>query len=74
MLKPEVGQSVRFVNSLGKEQGALVTAVWGDDKPAVNLIIVSLDENKKDTFGRQTEHHGSVVHEDNQSAHGMYWF
>lgn len=42
-------------------------------KPSVNLIIISDDENKRDPYGRQIERHSSVVHQVNQFAHGNYW-
>jgi hypothetical protein len=43
------------------------------ETPSVNLIIISKDDKKSDTYGRQIERHTSVVHEVNQAAHGMYW-
>lgn len=48
-------------------------ALKNQDTPSINLIIVSDDETKKDSYGRQIERHTSVVHEVNQLAHGNYW-
>lgn len=78
----KVGDAVIFVDPYGKEHIALVTTSWGgttvhpgDDgpKPSVNLVFVSEDETKTDQYGRQIERNTSVVHQSNQSAHGMYW-
>jgi hypothetical protein len=79
----EVGQHVIFVDPKGRHRHALVTIWWKDPnvepytseagEPGCNLIIVSDDEKKNDTFGRQTEHETSVVHESSQPAHGNYW-
>ena len=75
MQKIQVGGHVKFFNEHGKEVDALVTAVWGDPEgtPGINLTFVSLNDEKSDSYGRQIERHSSVVHGDQQSAHGMYW-
>lgn len=73
MVKVQVGQSVKFVDENSVEHDALVTAVWGETNPAINLIYVSTNVEKSDTYGRQTERHSSVVHNASQPAHGMYW-
>jgi len=75
---------VKFRNSKGKLQDALVNIWWGapdapgyynekGEEPGCNLIIVSDDEKRDDSFGRQSEHETSVVHKSNQPAHGNYW-
>lgn len=76
----EIGQSVEFVDSVGKSHIALVTTVFtsghpGDDgpNPSVNLVYVSDDESQTDQYGRQIARRTSVVHESNQYAHGMFW-
>lgn len=74
MSQVKVGQAVKFVNERGVEQDALVTEVWGDVNPGINLMFVSTNEEKKDSYGRQMERHSSVVHKSSQPAHGMYWF
>lgn len=68
-----VGDSVIFTDSYAVEHNALVTAVWGEGNPAINLVYVSGDDNRKDQFGRQTERHTSVCHKSVQQAHGMFW-
>lgn len=71
----KVGDAVVFVDPRGNEHPAILTAVWGppESNPSVNLVFVSKDETKHDTYGRQIERETSVVHESNQYAHGMYW-
>jgi hypothetical protein len=55
------------------------TKTWGErvvscgQKPTLNLLIVTVDASKHDSCGRQSEHKTSIVHMDNNSAHGMYW-
>lgn len=73
---PEVRDVVTFVDDRGNEHNALVTAVFGsgpDGNPSINMVIVSSDPSKEDPFGRQMERKTSVVHQENQAAHGMYW-
>lgn len=70
----KIGDAVTYVDEIGEEQHALLTAVHGaDDTPSVNLVFVSADEAKRDPYGRQTERRSSVVHESNQSADGNFW-
>ena len=76
----QIGDTVEFIDPVGKKHTALVTTVFtsghpGDDgpNPSVNLVYVSDDENKTDQYGRQIERSTSVVHEANQYAHGMFW-
>lgn len=68
-----IGDSVVFTDPVAQEHQALVTAVWGDNNPAINIVFVSDDANRTDQYGRQLEHHTSVVHRTMQSAHGMFW-
>ncbi len=85
----EVGQHVTFIDSKSRRRDALVTAWWqawiqpdldkdpildpNAGEPSCNLVVVSVDKMKEDTYGRQTEHESSVVHMSNQAAHGNYW-
>ncbi len=76
----EVGQHVVFVDPNGVPRQALVTIWWGleyyksnEGEPGCNLIVVCKDEQKSDSYGRQTEHFTSVVHRGKQIAHGNYW-
>lgn len=72
----QIGDYVKYVDQFGKEHDALVTAIWGIDSPmkSLNLVYVVDDETKTDQYGRQIERFTSVVHRDNQAAHGRYWF
>jgi len=70
-----VGKRVTYVDSVGQPHDALVTAVWGEPEqnPAINVVVVNLDEGQRDTYGQKIERFTSVVHKTNQSAHGFYW-
>lgn len=67
----KVGDHVIWVDSLGRQCNALVTTVW--NPKLVNLVFVSLDENKKDQYGRQIEHATSCSYKAEYHAHGYYW-
>lgn len=73
----QIGDLVIYVDSLGVERPALLTAIWGPygelQKPSVNVVIVSNDEKEHDTYGRQIKRETSVVHQSAQPAHGNYW-
>jgi hypothetical protein len=72
---PKIGDAVTFVNPVGKRFGAVVTANWGTGPtPSINVVYVTDDEAKTDSYGRQIERSTSVVHQSNQAAHGMYWY
>ena len=63
---------------MGKEHDALVTADWYPDSPtdgdkSINVVYVNKDPEMQDTYGQQILRDSSVVHGDNQSAHGNYW-
>lgn len=71
-----VGQSVIFVDPTGKKHTAVVTADWSTKTfpvGALNVVYVSDDPTKGDTYGRQIERATSVPHKDNQSAFGYFW-
>lgn len=69
--KPKFGEPVVFVDPVGQAFPALVTAVWGEK--SVNVVFVSRDEAKTDTYGRQIERNTSCLHQSLQAAHGNYW-
>jgi hypothetical protein len=72
---PKIGDPVTFVNPTGKQFSAVVTANWGTGPtPSINVVYVTDDTAKTDTYGRQIERNTSVVHRSNQAAHGMYWY
>ncbi len=67
----EHGTHIIFVDEHGVSRDALVTAWHGES--CCNLVFVTGDEKRSDSYGRQIERHSSVVHDANQPAHGMYW-
>jgi plastocyanin len=74
----KVGDAVIYVDDKGVQHNALVTAVWGNEyegsgKPGLNLVFVSGDEKKDDSYGIQIERQTSVCHKVVQPAHGNYW-
>ncbi len=72
----KIGDHVVYVDEVGGEHSALVTAVWGDpdaDSPSLNVVYVVHDEAKTDSYGRQIERATSRVHQSRQGAHGAYW-
>jgi len=55
---------------------------WAKQEPSVeipfsetccNLVWISGDEMRKDSYGRQLIRESSVVHKGSQPAHGNYW-
>ena len=70
-MSPELGKMVVFCDEKNRDHDALITAVWGED--CVNLLYVSPDASKEDSYGRQIERHTSVVRVTRQQAPGMYW-
>ena len=76
----EIGGVVDFVDAYGKPHLALVTTVFssghpgdGTEKSSLNVVYVSDDESEVDQYGRQIKRSTSVVNEQFQSAHGMFW-
>lgn len=69
------GDSIRYVDEFGKAHNALVTADHqpSEKRPSVNLVYVSTEDSETDQYGRQIKRATSVVHKDNQGAHGRYW-
>ena len=67
----KLGDKVTFIDPLKKEHNALVTCIHGsalDETPSINIILVSDDAAKEDSYGRQMERQTSCVPIDNQSA------
>lgn len=71
MKSPTLRGPIVFCDSYGRDHDALVTAVWSDT--CVNLVFVSGDESRKDSFGRQIERETSVCHASQAGAHGNYF-
>lgn len=80
---PKPGQAQRreaviFVDEYGNEHNALVTNEFGDpSRPeapmAINVAYCDPSDGATDQYGVQLVRKSSVVHESQQSAHGMYW-
>ncbi len=68
---PKVGDPVVFVDEVGKDHNALITAAWTET--CVNVVLVSSDESKGDSYGRQIERRTSLSHRSTTPVHGMYW-
>jgi len=73
----QVGQAVTYVDSLGIRRPAIVTNVGQPDKDDtwLNVVVVVLDENQSDTYGRKIERFTSVSHFSKHGAAmpGNYW-
>lgn len=68
--QPMPGDRVIYHDPVGTPHEALCTTNWGS---CINVVFISSDENKKDTYGRQIERESSVSHKLNNTAHGRYW-
>lgn len=87
--QPKIGDHVIFFDQFGMPHDALLTAVWGDVGvrkytvneqpvvedfyPSVNVLLISPDERREDSYGRQIERQTSVVHSNDQSAWGNFY-
>lgn len=67
----KVGQAISYTDELGQKHDALVTIVWSSI--GCNLVFVSSDGAKDDSYGRQIERRSSVTHKSGQPAPGNYW-
>ena len=69
---PEIGDVVRVVTETGVPCKGLVTHVWNEN--CINAVIVSPDDSKNDSYGRQMERYSSLTrYNPEQTAHGRYW-
>jgi hypothetical protein len=71
MRKPQFGEAVVYVDPVGVAHPALITQPWGDT--CVNLVFVSKDDAKHDSYGRQLERSTSLMHQSVVPVHGNYW-
>lgn len=69
--QPQCGEVVVYVDPVGMRRPALVTQPWGPT--CVNLVFVSGDESRSDSYGRQIERQSSCVHVSVMPVHGNYW-
>lgn len=68
---PVVGEHVIYTNPVGIDHDALVTAVWGP--VCINLVFVSSDKERGDSYGRQIERQTSMTYVSQNKVHGFYW-
>lgn len=68
---PLVGEPVVYVDPVGVAHPALVTAPWGPT--CINLVYVSKDDSRRDSYGRQLERAPSCSHATVVPVHGNYW-
>lgn len=71
MREVKVGDCVHYVDPVGRPANALVTAVWSPT--CINVVLISDDSNKTDSYGRQIERYTSVCHKSNSPVHGNYF-
>jgi hypothetical protein len=71
MQEAKVGDAVVYYNPVGRSHNAVITAVWSPT--LVNVVYVSSDETRTDTYGRQIERATSLSHKSKTPVHGMYW-
>lgn len=73
--------AVIYGDHQGIEHDALVTAVWGENSfeddgtgaPCINVVYVTQDDGKTDSYGHQIERDTSVPHRSVQTAPGNWW-
>ena len=71
MTEVKLGQKVIFCDPKGNDHDALVTTVWSQE--CVNVVYVSGDETKGDTYGRQIERSTSLPRGNRPWVHGNYF-
>lgn len=72
--QPQPGDLVIYHDSKGVGHSALVTCTWSSKAhPLINLVYVSGDENRQDSYGRQLERSTSTMHKSQSNVHGNYW-
>lgn len=68
---PEVGEAVIYCNPVGQDHNAIITAVWG--VTCCNVVFVSGDPTKTDTYGRQIERQTSLQRVGPNTTYGQYF-
>jgi len=71
MQKANVGDVVIWCDPSGRDHNALVQCVWSET--CINVLFISPDENRQDSYGRQIEHATSCQHVSLVKVHGCYW-
>lgn len=64
----KVGDAVVYADPIRHEYNAVVTAVWSKD--CINVVFVSTDEDKTDSYGRQIERATSVTRHSESNCFG----
>lgn len=73
MSDPKVGAQVKYVDEFGVTHDALLTAIHSPK--CVNVVYVSKDVNKRDSYGQQVERDSSVIHASAEGrAHGRFFY
>ncbi len=75
------GLEIVYCDHVSVEHDALCTAAWGENEfgddgsgaPCINVVYVSKDDAKTDSYGRQIERDTSVPHRSSQTAPGNWW-
>ena len=67
-----VGKACTYVDPVGKEHAALITAAWGND--CVNIVSVNMASGQTDSHGQKLFRESSLMHRNTQQAHGQYWY
>jgi hypothetical protein len=73
----KIGDAVKVVDEFSVLHNGIITNVWtqpGQPSTVANVLYLSSDETKTDSYGRQVERMSSCSHRDSGSAHGRYWF
>lgn len=68
---PKVGEAVVYVDPVGVKHDGLVTNQFGPT--CANVLWVSGDESRTDSYGRQVERMSSCSHASVNPAWGNYW-
>lgn len=74
----EIGGRCIYTDTKGVDHEALVTNGFGAQgrigkSSAINIVYVSDDQTRLDSYGRQLERESSVQHQHLQVAHGRFW-
>ncbi|MDD4980685.1 MAG: hypothetical protein PHC54_05405 [Candidatus Omnitrophica bacterium] len=68
----KIGDAVLYVDTVRQERNALVQHVHNQE--LINIVIVSNDPGREDSYGRQIEHVTSLSRKnENNEAHGFYF-
>lgn len=71
---PAIGDVVIYHDPKGQPFNAIVTCVWtGSPAPLLNVVYVSGDDTRQDSYGRQIERSTSTMHKSQSMVHGAYW-